>query len=263
MAMRTFFQGVAVEIARAESSRFRHPILFVHGLWTGNWIWRGLMGYLAHRGWDSWAPSFLEGVPDPSAARLDQLVALCRTLSAPPVIVAHDAGAMVAMSLASAVEAPAVVAIAPLLSRRDAATAGLFAWPQFWIVRVIGRNLLPPTGAGRALYLDPRLDEPDLLRPDSGADFRRLASGTLRFADDTTAPPTLLIASRGDAITRARQLQLLATRRGWSFHCHPAAGHFPTVEPGWERLADDVHRWLVQTLGERLLAFVEDDEDRE
>jgi hypothetical protein len=35
------------------------------------------------------------------------------------------------------------------------------------------------------------------------------------------------------------------------------------LAPGWEHLADDVHRWLVRTLGEKLLAFLDDDLDAE
>lgn len=250
-------------MARAESARFRHPLLFIHGLWTGSWVWHGFMGYLAHRGWDSWAPSFLEGTAAPSEDRVDQLIALCRTLPSPPVIVAHDAGAMVAIRLASAVGAPAVVGIAPLLSRRDAPTGGIFAWPQFWTARLFGRELAPPTGAGRSLFLDPRLDQPDSLRSDAGPMFRQLASAVLGFPEEAIAPPMLLIGTTGDAITSAEHVEQLAARRGWSFHRHSAATHFPMVVSGWERLAHDVHRWLVRTLGEQLLTFLDEEGDGE
>jgi hypothetical protein len=32
-------------------------LLLLHGFWTGSWIWQPLVTYLAHRGWESWAPS--------------------------------------------------------------------------------------------------------------------------------------------------------------------------------------------------------------
>ena len=40
----------------------------------------------------------------------------------------------------------------------------------------------------------------------------------------------------------------------------PGAGHALPWEPGWEGRAHTVHRWLMQTLGEPLLATV-DEED--
>jgi pimeloyl-ACP methyl ester carboxylesterase len=257
--MRTFFHGVAVDMARAESSRFRHPLLFIHGFWSGSWVWQGFMGYLAHRGWDSWAPSFLEGSVPSSADRVERLIDFCRTLPSPPVIVGHDAGTHLATRLAVAIEAPAVVAISPLLSRRDASKARIFAWPQFWKARLFGSRLAPPSNPGRTAYLDPQLDRPDSLRPDSASFFRELAAASLACPGRSL----LMVGSTGDTIVGATELEQLAARRGWSFQRHAADGHFPMVEPGWQQLADDVHRWLVRTLGERLLVFLDDEQDLE
>jgi hypothetical protein len=38
-------------------------------------------------------------------------------------------------------------------------------------------------------------------------------------------------------------------------------GHCALIEPGWEALADGVHRWIVRTLGAHLLAFLDEDDD--
>lgn len=131
--------GLAVDVVRAESARFRHPLLLLHGLWTGSWIWSGFAAYLAHRGWESWAPSFA-GVAD----RRRQLMEVCRALPAPPVILAHDAGAVTAVKLAAEVAAPAIVAITPLLSRRDGGKPGVFSHPQFWSARLLAGVVKPP-----------------------------------------------------------------------------------------------------------------------
>ncbi len=80
--------GVTVDVVRAESSRFRHPLLMLHGLWTGAWIWRDFAAYLAHRGWDAFAPSFLTDVVARDASeRLRMLEEIARTLPAPPIVV--------------------------------------------------------------------------------------------------------------------------------------------------------------------------------
>jgi hypothetical protein len=48
---------------------------------------------------------------------------------------------------------------------------------------------------------------------------------------------------------------------GTEFHVAPGAGHALPWEPGWERLVHTIHRWLVQTLGEPLLATLDEDAD--
>jgi predicted alpha/beta hydrolase family esterase len=209
------------------------------------------MGYLAHRGWDSRAPSFLEGDICMPADRVAWLVAHCRSLPAPPVVVAHDAGVHLAIQLAASIQLPAVVAVTPLLTRRDAAPAGLFAWPRLWRARLFGATVAPPNGFRRAAGLDAA----DELRADSAALFRELASAAL----PRPLAPSLLVGSSGDSLTDADALERLGRERGWAFLRHAGRGHFPMVDPGWERLADDVHRWLVQTLGEALLTLPDDD----
>jgi pimeloyl-ACP methyl ester carboxylesterase len=260
--MRIFLAGIAVDVVRAESARFRHPLLLIHGLWTGSWIWRGFAAYLAHRGWDAWAPSFLDGAASGTPAdRLGQLVELCRTLPDPPVLLAHDAGAVTAAMLAARVGAPAIVAIAPLLPRVQG-EPGILSWPQFWPARLFSHEVKPPRGRAARLFLGGLADEASRLRPDSGPWFRSLLSGAERFPDDPPCPG-LVVCARGDPITSAIEGELLARRLDWSFDLGGTSGHFPMLAPGWEHLADDVHRWLVRTLGEKLLAFLGDDLDAE
>ncbi len=258
--MRLSFGSLPVDMVRAESARFRHPLLLLHGLWTGSWIWREFQAYLAHRGWESWAPSFLEA-PAASFAtdRVEWLVDACRTLPAPPIIIGHDAGAVIAATLASRVEAPAVVAIAPLLASVDSgAWGGLYAWPRFWAARFLGGPVSPPRHALARTFGAKRAGS---WLPDSGALFRALASGALRFP--TEAPcPSLLVCAEHDPLVSPIAAERLARRLGWAFQVH-GSSHFPMLEPGWESLGDDLHRWLVQTLGERILAWVEDDSDGE
>jgi len=56
-------------------------------------------------------------------------------------------------------------------------------------------------------------------------------------------------------------MRAVATRFGWTRRAYAGRGHFPMLEPGWENVADDVHRWIVQTLGAELLAFLDEEED--
>jgi pimeloyl-ACP methyl ester carboxylesterase len=251
-----------VDVVRAESSRFRHPLLLLHGLWTGGWIWRHFAAYLAHRGWDAWVPSLLEDASLSDVnGRQHALIDLCRTLPAPPVLISHDAGVAMATLLASEVAAPAIVAIAPLLPRIDRhVNLGVLAHPKFWPARLWARSVPPPRGRiARSLMAGLDDEAVGRLRPDSGAYLRALLAGTFTLANPSQ--PGLVIASSNDDITSREQSRRLADRWRWSFDLHETYGHFPMLTSGSEGLADHVHRWLVRAIGADLLAWLEDDED--
>ncbi len=253
-------QECAVDVVRAESARFRHPLLMIHGLWTGGWIWKGFAGYLAHRGWDSWLPSVCGATLEQRAESLWQLA---RTLPAPPIIMAHDAGFATAVELAARVGAPTVVAIAPLLSRRDGGTLAIFSGIGFWPARFGARDAAPPRGdAARVLLrgLDPNAAA--RLAPDSGSFFRAALAGGVTGLDPRDRPG-LVIASHGDPMTPVEAAQRFAVERQWAFDLHGSTGHFPMMETGFESLADRLHRWLVRALGEDLLVLLDDEEGGE
>jgi pimeloyl-ACP methyl ester carboxylesterase len=256
--MRTHVGGLPVEITRPESAKFHHPLLLLHGLWTDSWIWQPFATYLAHRGWESWAPS-LAAVPGAEVVRaLDDVI---RALPGPPVIVAHDVGVLTAASCAQRAAVPAIVAIAPLVPSFEInSERGLFAWPQFWRARLAGARVSPPRGAGARAFLGGALAVRDQLRADSGATFRAIASGRTCLPARLDVPGLVLGGER-DVIAPDPALRALAARFGWTRRAYPGRGHFAILEPGWEALADDVHRWVVQTVGAELLAFLDDDPD--
>jgi len=96
---------------------------------TGSWIWSGIAAYLAHRGWESWAPSF-EG----EAAGGRSIVWPSSWSSVEPYqpacAPAHDAGVVIAAKLARELRRSR--------HRRHAAPGAStrkllgFAHPQFW-----------------------------------------------------------------------------------------------------------------------------------
>ncbi len=247
-----------VDAVRAESSRFNHPLLLIHGLWTGAWIWRQLASHLAHRGWDAWAPSFLdEGVAPDAGTRIGLLVELCGTLPAPPVLIAHDAGVGIAAALAREIPVPAMVSLAPLLDLSGALTR-----PQLWSA-FFQRRVPPPRGRlGADAFRGLASDDVGRLRPDSGKIVRALVAGRQRIAE-RPMPAGLVIASADDPVAPAASAERLARRLDWSFDLHESTGHFLMLGPGAERFADRVHRWLVRAIGADLLAWIDEEEGEE
>lgn len=250
--------AIPVDVVRAEASRFRYPLLLLHGLWTGGWIWRDFSAHLAHRGWDAWIPSFLAAEePLELEDRRQALAAVCRELPAPPVVVTHDAGLRLADILAAELALPAVVAIAPVVPGRAFLRSRLRWWRSVFLG---GPHRLVPPRVGAADPLIAGLSDAEVrcLRTDSGA---LVQGGTLREGGpDERALPRLIVAADGDSAAPLALCRRLATERGWDLETQAALGHFPMLGASAARLADGVHRWLVRALGADLLAWL-DDED--
>ncbi len=252
--------GMTVKVVRAERSRFRHPLLLLHGLWTGSWIWRDFAPYLGHRGWDSWAPSFLDDDAALDFESRRRIVLSARAdMASAPVVIGHDVGGMLALAVARELAAPAVVVIAPptasMLGRR-----GPWASPRFWGARLMMPRLPLPRGrTAETLLAGLANDDRGRLHPDSGSFFRALSSGGLG-PPEPPASLGLVIASSGDPAAPRPTCERLASEHGWPVVTHDAPGHFPMLGAVTSSFADLVHRRLVQALGADLLAWLDEEE---
>ena len=257
--MRTKIGSLSVELVRAEAARFQRPLLFLHGLWTDASIWQAWAGYLSHRGWESWAPALCG---DPPHTDYGYVVEAARTVVAalpePPIIVTHDVGVVAALELARTMTAPAIVAVAPVVARADGGRLGAVGLPRFWRARFGASVVAPPTGAlartllGRSSGVS--------LRSDSGVIFRALVGDRLRLPP-VAEIPGLVVGGAEDFLAPPAAVRTLAERRGWHHDIHAERGHFPMLEPGWEQVADGIHRWIVRAMGEEILAWLDDEEE--
>src|SRR6185369_8785892 len=96
-----------------EGPRYGASLAYLAGLWTGPLLWRSAAQYLAHRGW---AGLFVDTstVAGGIAARAAAVTDYLRKLPAMPVLIGHDAGALIALASAARAEVPAVVLVSPL-----------------------------------------------------------------------------------------------------------------------------------------------------
>jgi hypothetical protein len=248
--MRVPIGALTVDVTRAEAARFRRPLLLVHGLWTDASIWSGVAGYLAHRGWETWAPEIVGAAgPEERRAALSEVV---RALPAPPIVVTHGTGVVLGALAAAAAAAPALIAIAPLPGPADAPTAGVFGLLARWQSRAA---LARPPRAVRVELAAAGRD--DAVR-DAGAVWHALATGALRLPR-TLPGPAIAMWHERDPLASAATAAALAAAFGWQEH-RLAGGHLAVTGRGFERVADDVHRWIVRALGADLLAFWEGEE---
>ncbi len=252
---------VTIESIVAEAPKFTAPMLLVHGLWCAAPVWRKFMGYLAHRGWTCHALNLRGrrgGTSEPALAHLrfadyrDDVRQVIDACEAQPVLVGHDLGGLLALTCAtSAVRA--IVAVAPLLPRSIAAvpvTPPSALRSYLAVLRT--RPLRAPRGKLAAAYFGG--GPPGGTFADSGSVVRELASRGFPVPQPC-AVPALVLAGERDPFCPPSAAATLA------HHCRarvlivPGAGHAMPWERGWEQRVSDVHRWLVRTLGEALLAL--------
>jgi pimeloyl-ACP methyl ester carboxylesterase len=231
-----------------EGPRYAAPLVYLSGLWVPPTVWRPAASYLAHRGW---AGRLLDAraIPSGVAGRADAVAAELKKRATPPVLIGHDAGAIVALAVASIVPVRALVLVAPLVPGAPGTHA--VAWRRslpwaLWRRRPIG----PPPGPAGQVYLaglpsDARSavasEHPRLL-----ADFAR--GPRLRTPDPV--PPTLVLAGAADPVVSQADARRLADRLGADLVDVPTQGHWLIAAPGWQECVHRVHRWLVQRLGE-------------
>lgn len=239
------------EFQRAEFDKFTAPLLLLHGLWTGPWVWRAAASYLAHRGWNCHALAWRGGASSwPELLRRTQRAT--DELGA-PVVVGHDLGALAALQLQRCRSA---VAIAPLPSGA-AAPRHPFAVS---LARLLRRRETPtlPTGRKARLLLGLEIER---LEPESSPWLEELRQIEIAAAPDEA--PRLLLAGGDDVFLPRLAAERLAQRTGAEIKIYDGAGHDLPYGPRWQATAADLHRWLVQKLGPSLLLLRGDEDLRD
>src|SRR4051812_18779990 len=109
-------ETAGLTVIEPESARYRADLIFVHGLWVGSGIWRAAVAGFAHRGWRCLLldrPRDQAGDPGWSWPRF--LADVVRGCAVKPIVVGHDAGALLALDLAARGSVRGAIAVAPLL----------------------------------------------------------------------------------------------------------------------------------------------------
>src|SRR5216117_3535222 len=154
--------GLEVERVTSGAPARARPILFLHGMWGGSWMWDHYLSFFAGRGYTGYALN-LRGhhgskpVDDigrvPFADYLDDARAVAASIG-DPIIVGHLMGGLLAQKLAELGDPPAVVALTP------AAPRGIFPLCTLELLRVslvhlheflLGRPIHPTPAEADAL----------------------------------------------------------------------------------------------------------------
>jgi pimeloyl-ACP methyl ester carboxylesterase len=149
------------------------------------------------------------------------------------------------------------VAISPLPCGPVAPTHPFGASLRGRWARWRGADILPSDVEARRLLGLGR----DQLRPEASHWLDEIAAIDLGSRRDGL--PRLILAGEADPCAPPEAIEALARRAGAECMAEAAAGHDLPYGPGWQATAAELHRWLVQRLGESLLLLRGDEDLRD
>ena len=258
-----------------EAGRYRAPILLLPGLFQSFECWRPLTTRLAHRGWElyllprdsasgdpkSAGATSLDGLVEQTARVAEQLARRVRQGYAPAdnedaetnagvIVFGADLGAHLAAELTARVQPMATVlfsSVAPaVLGESWQRSRGRL---QRWRPGKANLGVAPAGVAGTARSNSWLSEEPDWLLAAlmSASPGKSSAEG----GGDGEDVPTLMFSADDDPLVKLAAVPSRATAK---LSDTALPGHWwPAVAP--QQLADELHRFLVLTLGDRVVDF--------
>lgn len=250
-----------------EAGRYRAPILVLPGLFQSFECWRLVTSMLAHRGWEVYAltRTMPDREGDPRLLDRTWEEARRRVLEVAPrldervVLLGADLGAALALSVAEELNPLALALFAPAAPSHLAASRRK-ATPRRWSER-LGLSRPPAAEAVAA----PAAWMAGVPAAHTSEEPNALLEELERLPAPPTAPrvPTVVFAPSGDP--------LVSAQHALGFAAGPQVRASNTALPGrfWPRtsaaVADEVHRFLILTLADRVVEFPDeilaDDED--
>ena len=114
-------EGIHVETHQPERRSRKPPLLMVHGVLTGSWLWASFAAYFAERGWEAHALNlrghFTSDLTDLAETRMrdyaDDIGVAARQLGRPPVVIGWGMGALAALLYAQSRPVLGLVLLAP------------------------------------------------------------------------------------------------------------------------------------------------------
>ena len=234
------------------------PLLFLHGAFGDHSSFENFVRYFSDEGYDCYAlsrrgrhgvsPKDLSGVSvEDYYQDVEKMVA---AIKEKPILLGHSLGGLLTLRIAEDRKCSAAVLLAS-------------APPGMWIPPVGSLpKLMPYMGTmmrGKAFLMsdegfgslalncvpeDQRKVVTDMFVPESGLILRELMFGAIRVEVKKVEVPVLCVGALDDRLMAKRTIRSTARRFGAELQEHPGHGHFFVQEPGWEKIAQGILRWL-------------------
>jgi len=243
------------------------PIVMVHGAFVGGWSFETFRQPFEAMGHKVLAPDLrghgateprdrVVGVSMRDYAR--DIVALCRTLDEPPILVGHSMGGLVAQMAARKVNPRALVLLAPSppWGLSGLSLEEVMAAFGAHVANLLTDGSIEPSTALMRHYSLKRMSRAEAapvlarMRPESARAVRETLNWWLDpFMTTSIGPgplpmPSLVISGQDDRVHPPSTGKLVADRIGGKFVTLPHRSHWLLSEPGWEEVAEMILDWL-------------------
>jgi pimeloyl-ACP methyl ester carboxylesterase len=256
-------EGIHVETHQPERRSRKPPLLLVHGVLTGSWLWSSFAAYFAERGWEAHALNlrghFTSDLADLEETRMrdyaDDIGVAARQIGRPPVLIGWGMGALASLMYAQTHPVLGLVLLAP-----SPPAAALPRRPADHELKQV-----PPVYDAQWWGWRGPLEELQTFMPDlspeevskmqellTGARESGLARQERMLGVDIDPAlihvPTLVIGAGLDDVIHPSEARRTADLLGATYEYIPGASHFGLVmgSDTWPLVAGSVIGWLEE-----------------
>ncbi|MGO9675607.1 MAG: alpha/beta hydrolase [Methylocella sp.] len=243
----------------------RPPVLFVHGAYSGAWIWEHFLGFFSERGYPAYALSLRgHGASEGDLASasfgdyVEDVATAVGAIGAAPVLVGHSMGGLVVQHyLARGGKAMAMVALAstpPSGLRSSALYMTMFAPDvlfQLSLLQSLGPKWASPAVIGKALFSSQSTPESrdgmlrKIQRESPRASAELLAPPPLTPPEARDRPPILVLGGDADVFLPRSAMQETADVWRAEFDLIKGAPHALMIDTVWRDItAEKIIAWL-------------------
>jgi len=253
-----------IDLYSPEREKYKAPLILIHGLWSASTCWMPWATHFANLGWECRAVNLRGRFGENAAAELKRLTfedcvddvrQVIRGAPFPPVVLAHDLGASIALEAAAENKLSALALVAPLPPENELPRAVRLLRLKYRPLLFLRRPFRLEENDFRKLWLGPGTQDgaaADCLAADAPALVDAFFARRLNLAHQKIPCPALVAAARDDRIVSPAAQQTFADRLGADFREY-TGGHWLIGEAGGEEIVRDLHRWILQKVGGQIL----------
>ncbi|MBP2304072.1 alpha/beta fold hydrolase [Azospirillum melinis] len=245
------------------------PLLFVHGAFSGAWIWDAkFLPWFAERGWEAHAVSLRGHGNSEGRDRLhdfgiadyvDDVLEAAGRLSAPPVLIGHSMGGMVVQRALAKRRFPAgvLMASAPpyglLTSTMGLAWRSPYVFQQMSMLMSFGETAINPDAIRRAMFSD-KMPHAEAAKYESflQEESRRVLLDIGGWIPFPVLPPrdmpVLVMGAEEDLLFPRAEIVATAMALGTQPVFMPDMGHAMMLEQDWQAAAERLETWIATTV---------------
>jgi pimeloyl-ACP methyl ester carboxylesterase len=245
----------AVDVAKPRGA----PVLCLHGLFAGSWVFERVLPMIAERGYPAAALSFRGHPPAAALPTIGRasIAGYCHDAFEAaremerPIVIGHSLGGLVALLLASRnlVRAAVLVSSAPPRGITVFSRPLLLRMARYLPALLLSRPFVPTPKDIDALVLNevPETDRAAIRSrfvPDSGRAARQVALGVYDVPLRAIRAPLLIVGAERDRFVPLSVARRLARRYDAPLQIARGHGHFLFAEPGWEAPMRAILDWI-------------------